>query len=148
MTKEDRQLATEQLERISGKLGAIGETVDYTEIAIKALQTEPCEDAISRQKAIAHLTKARLLGDSRSMAEIFAEVPSLGTGWVSTKEAYPQYNKEVLLCTSHGTIYIGYYASCWGRDKWQKGPLTSDEIEAVAWMPLPEPYKAKNEEGS
>ena len=43
MTREDRQLAIEQLERISAKLGAIGETVDYTEIGIKALQTESCE---------------------------------------------------------------------------------------------------------
>lgn len=139
----DREKAIEVLWR-TDRLGVFDETHEAIEMAISALRTEPV-DAISRQTAIAHLTKARLIGDSRSMVEIFAEVPSLGTGWISTKEAYPQYNKEVLLCTSHGTIYVGYYASCWGTDKWKKGPLTTDEIEAVAWMPLPEPYKESEE---
>ena len=34
----------EQLERISNSLASIGETVDYTNIAIQALEQQPCED--------------------------------------------------------------------------------------------------------
>jgi hypothetical protein len=41
--------AIEQLERISNSLASIGETEDYTDIAIQALEQEPCEDCVSRQ---------------------------------------------------------------------------------------------------
>ena len=49
MTREERQEAIAQLERISGNLASIGETVDYTEFAIEALKAEPCEDCVSKQ---------------------------------------------------------------------------------------------------
>ena len=42
----------EQLERISNSLASIGETVDYTNIAIQALEQQPCEDCISREQAV------------------------------------------------------------------------------------------------
>ena len=44
-----QEKAIEQLERVSNHLAAIGEKEDYTEIAIQALEQEPCEDAISRR---------------------------------------------------------------------------------------------------
>ena len=47
-----QEKAIEQLERISEHLAAIGEKEDYTDIAIQALEQQPCEDCISRQKAI------------------------------------------------------------------------------------------------
>lgn len=56
----NEQKAIEQLERISGMLGAIGETEDYTEVAIKALEeiqkyreigtVEECRVAVEKQK--------------------------------------------------------------------------------------------------
>ena len=50
MTNEEK--AIEQLERISEHLSAIGEKEDYTDIAIQALEREPCEDCISRQEVL------------------------------------------------------------------------------------------------
>ena len=44
-----QEKAIEQLERISRHLDTIGEKEDYTDIAIQALEREPCDDCISRQ---------------------------------------------------------------------------------------------------
>ena len=44
--------AIEQLERISSHLATIGEKEDYTDVAIQALEQEPCEDAVSRQSVL------------------------------------------------------------------------------------------------
>ena len=56
----NEQKAIEQLDRLSGMLGAIGETEDYTEDAIKALEeiqqyraigtVEECRAAVEKQK--------------------------------------------------------------------------------------------------
>ena len=47
-----QQKAIEQLERVSRHLATIGEKEDYTEIAIQALEKEPCKDAVSRQAVL------------------------------------------------------------------------------------------------
>ena len=52
MTIQDK--AIEQLERVSKHLATIGEKEDYTDIAIQALEREPCDDTISR-KAVKEL---------------------------------------------------------------------------------------------
>ena len=44
-----QEKAIEQLERVSKHLATIGEKEDYTDIAIQALEREPCDDYISRQ---------------------------------------------------------------------------------------------------
>ena len=49
-----QEKAIEQLERISRHLATIGEKEDYTDIAIQALEREPCDDTISR-KAVKEL---------------------------------------------------------------------------------------------
>ena len=43
-----QEKAIEQLERVSKHLATIGEKEDYTDIAIQALEREPCDDCISR----------------------------------------------------------------------------------------------------
>jgi len=58
MTREERQEAKAQLERISKNLASIGESVDYTEFAIEALEQEPCDDCISRQSLLDRINKA------------------------------------------------------------------------------------------
>lgn len=60
MTENEK--AIEQLERISKKLGDIGETEDWTEVAIQALEevqqyrkigtVEECREAVEKQTAI------------------------------------------------------------------------------------------------
>ena len=50
-----QEKAIEQLERISRYLATIGEKEDYTDVAIQALEQEPCEDAISRKSMLDYL---------------------------------------------------------------------------------------------
>ena len=50
MTIQEKAIA--QLERISSHLATIGEKEDYTDVAIQALEQQPCEDCISREQAI------------------------------------------------------------------------------------------------
>ena len=74
------------------------------------------------------------------------------TRWVPVSERLPEDHKDVLICLSSGQICVGCYNSHrlpfsnnvigWGASyahNW-----CSDEI--VAWMPLPQPYKAESEE--
>ena len=42
----------EQLETIIRDLATIGEKEDYTDVAIQALEQEPCEDAVNRQAVL------------------------------------------------------------------------------------------------
>lgn len=55
MTIQEKTI--EQLERISHNLATIGEKADYTEIAIKALEKEPCEDCVSRKEVLDAITE-------------------------------------------------------------------------------------------
>ena len=50
---------------------------ELVEDSKKSVKPEKCGDCISRETATHYLTKARLLGDSRPMKEIFAEIPSV-----------------------------------------------------------------------
>lgn len=44
MTNEERDKTIEQIERIQKNLGSIGETIDYLDFAIEALEQQTCED--------------------------------------------------------------------------------------------------------
>jgi hypothetical protein len=66
------------------------------------------------------------------------------TEWIPVSERLPEFNKNVLTCRNGGFIeiqslrdsYDGYWEDqhrCW-----------TDLDEVVAWMPLPEPYRAEN----
>ncbi len=64
--------------------------------------------------------------------------------WISVKERLPEKNIEVLATTVYDLITI---AERYSENDWfiaeSYGNADTDEI--VAWMPLPEPYKAESE---
>ena len=61
-------------------------------------------------------------------------------GWIPVEERLPEKEECVLICNSFGLIYIGWYSG----DSWKKEfPSLSVVTNAVAWRPLPEPYRPK-----
>lgn len=61
----------------------------------------------------------------------------LNGGWIPVRERLPEEDEEVLITLAHGCV-------CWAfiyLNEWNTA-TTSYPIEcAIAWMPLPEPYK-------
>lgn len=64
--------------------------------------------------------------------------------WISVNEKLPNLGIDVLICSNKGYIEIGNIDLIdekhlvWFTSSWRFG-------EVVAWMPLPEPYKAESE---
>ena len=156
-----QQKAIEQLERVSRHLATIGEKEDYTEIAIQALEQE-CEDAVSRQ-AVLDIVKfeENWLSDTKSnnadtdiaFSGIRAQVAKLSPvtsaqKWIPCSERMPEKN-GFYLCTTKDCIAILEFTD--GNHHYHERPsFVSDVLGkcnsyVVAWMPLPEPYKAEME---
>ena len=161
MTMQEK--AIEQLERVSRHLATIGEKEDYTGVAIQALEQE-CEDAVSRQAVLDIVRfEENWLSDAKSnnadtdiafsgIRTQVAKLPSVTPArkkeeWISCDEKLPKPNELVdnvrkyyLIQDEYGDMYVARYTS----DEWISiDSILQDNI--VAWMPLPEPYKAEME---
>lgn len=127
---------------------------------IEALEQEPCEDAISRQavnKLVDEL--ARAISDercyipqrSRSTGTIMQDILNLPSvtpqskigHWIPVTERLPEENTTVLGTTKCDDLYkTELYDDC-GEKKWYANG--NFDVPIVAWMPLPESYKAESE---
>lgn len=106
---------------------------DATEVVYKALRT-PTPDY-----------KKDPFHDSMSLAiAMVQEIPS-AQQWVPVSERLPETSEKVLITRRFGLyvgddydrcIDLGYYYS--NLNQWDT--LNLDDIEVLAWMPLPEPY--------
>ena len=135
------------------------DNIDYAGIskayqtAFKALEQEPCDDAISRQ---AVLDKKELveLEDGQSFYCISPEdietlppvTPQPKTGnWIPVSERLPERNVEVLVTTEWDCITIGEMFS---SNDWfiHEGATNADIDDIKAWMPLPPCYDPQESE--
>jgi hypothetical protein len=163
MTKE------EALERIRIKLD---EAVDDAEVmnnedyemlqfCEQILSAKPCEDAVSRQDLYNALyerfhnedspnntTEVRF-GAVRNFVKDFPSV-IYTQRWIPVNERLPKIGSTVLIqfVNSSNGISMDDYGSCelsWLRDGelWLTNSGTFKESEILAWMPLPQSYKAK-----
>ncbi|MBQ1295607.1 MAG: hypothetical protein IIY21_16295 [Clostridiales bacterium] len=114
------------VKEVTEALQSISERLD------KALSQEPCDDAISRKKAI-YVISAR---DGKSaQIEALEQLPSVtqkSGKWIPFSERLPKPFEHCLITTTDGEVIYHYDDGHYSKYK--------------AWMPLPEPYKAESEE--
>ena len=114
---------------------------------VKDLVKEPCEDAVSREAAIDVAENAFVRGllaspDIRKLPSAQPEPQ-----WISVTERLPESKPEdleyptVIACCEDGEVMTAcYYES---TKEWGIGENYDRKINPVAWMPLPEPYRAE-----
>lgn len=82
----------------------------------------------------------------RQLAEWLKELKQLReqTRWIPVSERLPKVNTEVLVQFERN-MAVGFYHFGWWHVNTGNGFYTSiltSEDQPIAWMPLPEPYKA------
>ena len=124
--------------------------------AIKILEQEPCEDAISKASVFEILGNLMSIPydfdrqiNEKDVSESMDEIRALPLvtpkkdEWISCDEKLPKPNELVdnvrkyyLIQDEYGDMYVARHTS----DEWISiDSILQDNI--VAWMPLPEPYK-------
>ncbi len=87
---------------------------------------------------------------NKAVWQALADAPSVEPGWIPVTERLPKTSEKVLVTRRFGLyvgddydrcIDLGYYYS--NLKKWDT--LDLDDIEVLAWMPLPEPYREVTE---
>lgn len=131
-------------------------------MAMEALKKEPCEDCISRQAAIEAINKygsvwmeytevmstdeiaeRALKASKQSMIKILHDMPSVAPArpnseWIPVSERLPEWGERVLTIDNDGDYEINHIMDD-EYDEWFY------DYDIIAWMPLPEPYKAESE---
>ena len=155
MTKE------EAISRVKGYLTDYLPIEDYGDLEeiVKALEQEPCEDAISRKSMLdyqQYLHGRMSNEENHELWKFIKNLPSVAPApkeeiWIPCTERMPKENEYVddvakyyLVQNEYGDMLVARYVK---RDYWEEayklGPI-ADKI--VAWMPLPDKYKTKIEE--
>ena len=83
--------------------------------------------------------------DYKQFAEWLKELKQLReqTRWISVSERLPKiqnYSDYYLVTLKSGVVNIAMFIECDGKHWW------TSYSDVIAWMPLPEPYKAESEE--
>ena len=116
---------------------------------IEELPTIPAEGDLISRKAVLELRKYNLIGGIHTVN--VADIEKLPTipqtaEWIPVSERLPERDVDVL--TYHKNVSFDYQYISWIDDysgKWA-GFVGNFPDEVLAWMPLPEPYKAKSED--
>ena len=134
------------------------------DMAIKALEQEPCEDAISRNAMLdyqQYLHGKMSNEENHKLWEFIKDLPSVTPTqkWVACSARLPKENGRYLVtrglnaCGSlWNRVYIVNYSDLMGICKekiWWSGNVGKSDFEkhddVLAWMPLPDTYKAEME---
>lgn len=141
----------------------LGEYEEMTKPLDREVEQEPCEDAISRQATVEFLEKhAEIYEDVRVKMGFKASASLINNrnnlppvtptqNWIPTSERQPEENGNYLAFyrSSDGTAALKFVMvdHCDAGGGWlheESGKKSYKKV--IAWMPLPEPYKAGSEE--
>ena len=128
------------------------ENIEIYNIAIQVLKQQPCEDCISRE-AVRELICQN--NDKYGYSDRFHEftekclhlppVTPQQPRWIPVSEKLPTSDEEYhtfLVTDSKGNVTLSeFYLSILDRK-----PYWSGMIDVIAWMPLPQRYKAESED--
>ena len=67
------------------------------------------------------------------------------TRWIPVSERLPEDGEEVLCFLESEEMAILFRRNNWGQYEWVDGGFATGSYDVIAWMPLPEPYKAESE---
>lgn len=132
---------------------------NFGEIAMNEIdKARSCEDCISREEVKSEIRRWLGYLDEDMISRINVGIDRLPSitpkaRWIPVSEGLPEHNMSVLITVRRYddeiVVRSGYYYSngdnsifhadngnCWGID----------EDGLLAWMPLPQPYKAESEE--
>ena len=103
-----------------------------------------CEDGDDEMSDLINLADG-LIASPGKLRDLFIKKKT-SQEWIPVSERLPETNEKVLITRRFGLyvgddydrcIDLGYYYS--NLNRWDT--LNLDDIEVLAWMPLPEPYK-------
>ena len=127
------------------KDGYLGQAID---MAIKALEQEPCEDAIYRQAVLKEIPalwnsngdKDYCMESLRDFVSELSPVTPTRKEWIPVSERLPEEGEVVLCTNSSNDLFEAYAWDDCGETKWNSNGCF--DVPVIAWMQLPEPYKA------
>jgi hypothetical protein len=156
MTKEEK---IEMLETEKAYLIAHGgdRQAEALTSAIQALEQEPCKDMEEIREVINcdadAETKCKMISNILTAKPHYFEKQE--PKWIPVSERLPKDIQPVLLTIrrmsksyNHKPFITVGHISC-NQTRWwcaHDGDCTPNKIEVIAWMPLPEPYKAESED--
>ncbi len=112
------------------------------------LEQEPCEDTISRHEAKRIIFNEfegwatdKEVAQLKRITKQFDDLPSVNpkepkTGWIPVNERLPEKDGYYITSTFYGEVYCDY----WNENRFERTETV------IAWLPLPKPYKAEEEE--
>ena len=145
------EVATRVLDEYIYKGKTLREWIEALVQSEKALEAEPCADAISRQAVWVKITSGAYPGESTEqfIDRISKEVDTMPSvtpkqKWIPVSEELPEQGQEVICqCRANMIKVLKLDADF---DWYQDADHCYMNGFVIAWMPLPEPYKAESEE--
>ena len=67
------------------------------------------------------------------------------TRWIPVSERLPEDDEEVLCFLESEEMAVLFRRNNWGQYEWVDGGFATGSYDVIAWIPLPEPYKAESE---
>lgn len=127
-------------EELKHSVSDLDEDIKAFDMAIEALEQEPCEDCISRQAAIDCITY-----DEEYTIECLKALPPVTpqTRWIPCSEKSPDKNEQLALLYDNGLVSGGKYLG--DRTYDVDFPDQNKKTKVVAWMPI-QPYKSESED--
>lgn len=136
-TFEDNRFIRKELNKVYDKLNGL----PYA-------QPEPCEDAVSRKDVeteIANLLKRVFVEyediAKKATAKLPSVTPKTEQRWISCSERLPE---------EYGKYLVTKHTFGWNREEYVSNDIAYFDNDGfhkadtvIAWMPLPEPYKAE-----